>query len=123
MTRFSLNSMRKPRTSPRKSPKSTQKSRKSLRHHFPKTPVPARFKAIVPPRINVRPESVVVPVNHRKSILGHAKWRRETKKNNKNNGTVQSISVPSNYSLYARERNIIVPSGYTYLNRNGSSNL
>ena len=119
MTRFSLNSMRKPRTSPRKSPKSTQKSKKSLRHHFPKTLVPARFKALVPPGINVRPESVVVPVNPRKSILGQpakvAKWHGNTKKNN---GPVKNITVPTGYKrLNINTPNKInVPSGYAYTN-------
>ena len=116
MTRFTINSMRK---SPRKS---LRKSRKSSRRQFPKTPLPPRFKGLVPPGINVRPQSVVVPVNHRKSILGQpAKVRRYTRNiNHKNvqNGNVQHISVPSNYSLVKREQHIIIPNGYSYANFN-----
>ena len=116
MTRFTIKSMRK---SPRKS---LRKSRKSPRRQFPKTSLPPRFKGLVPPGINVRPQSVVVPVNHRKSILRQpAKVRQYTRNintTNLQNRSVQNISVPSNYSLVKQAEKINIPAGYAYANFN-----
>ena len=89
--------------------------RKTPKHRYPKTPLPSRPMSFIPRPINVRPESVVVPVNPRKSILGQparvAKWHGKTKKNN---GPIKNIE-PSGYTRI-HERNINVPSGYAYTN-------
>ena len=92
--------------------------RKTPKHRYPKTLLPQRPMSFIPRPINVRPESVVVPVNPRKSILGQparvAKWHGKTKKNN---GPVE-ITVPTGYTrLNINALNKInVPSGYAYTN-------